>query len=518
MISRALEAEILRLHHAEGWPIGTIATQLRVHHGTVRRVLSQAGVPAAAPAVRATLADPYRAFILQSLEKYPSLRASRLYTMVRERGYPGAPDHFRAIVARLRPRPATEAYLRLRTLPAEQGQVDWASFGKMRVGRALRPLMAFVMVLSYSRMTFLRFYLNAAMGNFLRGHVQAFAMFQSCPRVLLYDNLKSAVLERSGDAVHFHPRLLELAAHYHFQPRPVAPARGNEKGRVERTIRYARDAFFAARSYRDLEDLNAQALAWCAGQAADRPCPQDRQRSVREVFAEERAHLLGLPENPFPTDELLAVQVGKTPYVRFDLNDYSVPHRHVRRTLTVLASEHTVRIVDGNELLATHPRSFDRAAQIEDPAHIEALVAHKRAARAHRAQDRLHHSASSASALFVRAASRGAHLGVLTRGLLQLLDSHGAQALERAIQAALAEDAAHLGAVRHFIDQHARAEALAPPIAVALPADPRVRDLTVRPHSLRDYEQLARTSDEHEPDDQPDPSSDNDEPVGPGDA
>jgi len=119
MIARALAAEILRLHHAERWPIGTIATQLRVHHSSVRRVLMQAGVPVAAPAVRATLVDPYRAFILQSLEKYPTLRASRLYTMVRERGYPGAPDHFRAIVARLRPRPAAEAYLRLRTLPGE---------------------------------------------------------------------------------------------------------------------------------------------------------------------------------------------------------------------------------------------------------------------------------------------------------------------------------------------------------------------------------------------------------------
>ena len=107
---------------------------------------------------------------------------------------------------------------------------------------------------------------------------------------------------------------------------------------------------------------------------------------------------------------------------------------------------------------------------------------------------------------------------MLTRGLLQLLDTHGAQALERAIQAALAEDAAHLGAVRHFIDQHARAEALAPPIAVALPDDPRVRELIVLPHSLRDYEQLTRKSDEREPDDPPDPSSDNDEPPSPGDA
>ena len=522
MISGALEAEILRLHHAEGWPIGTIATQLRLHHATVRRVLTQASVPAAAPAVRATLVDPYRAFILQTLEKYPRLRASRLYTMVRDRGYSGAPDHFRAIIARVRPRPLAQAYLRLRTLPGEQGQVDWAFFGKMRVGRALRPLMAFVMVLSYSRMTFVRFYLNAAMGNFLRAHVQAFAFFGSCPRVLLYDNLKSAVLERSGDAIHFHPRLLELAAHYHFQPRPVAPARGNEKGRVERAIRYIRDAFFAARTYRDLDDLNAQALAWCSGQAADRPCPEDRQRNVRETFELESAHLLDLPESAFPSDERLAVAVGKTPYVRFDLNDYSVPHRHVLRTLTVLASEHTVRVVDGDELVATHARSFDRAAQIEDPAHVAALVSRKRAARTHRAQDRLHHSTPSAGALFLRAANRGAHLGSLTRGLLQLLDTHGAQALERAIQATLAQDAVHLGAVRHFIDQHARADALAPPIAVALPADPRVRELSVRPHSLHEYDQLARSCDEHQPDqeplpnDQTEPSGGDDEPSGSG--
>lgn len=119
MITRALEAEILRLHHTEHWPIGTIAAQLRVHHGTVRRVLAQAGVPVATSAARASIVEPYRAFIAQTLAKYPTLRASRLYHMVRERGYPGAPDHFRAIVAQLRPRPAAEAYLRLRTLPGE---------------------------------------------------------------------------------------------------------------------------------------------------------------------------------------------------------------------------------------------------------------------------------------------------------------------------------------------------------------------------------------------------------------
>src|SRR5690242_9010015 len=109
MIPRALEAEILRLHQVEQWPIGTIAAQLRVHHSTVRRVLAQAGVPAAAKTVRASIAEPYLPFITEILAKYPTLRASRLYAMVRERGYPGAPDHFRAIVARLRPPPVGEA-------------------------------------------------------------------------------------------------------------------------------------------------------------------------------------------------------------------------------------------------------------------------------------------------------------------------------------------------------------------------------------------------------------------------
>ena len=104
----------------------------------------------------------------------------------------------------------------------------------------------------------------------------------SVPRVLLYDNLKSAVLERQGDAIRFHPTLLELAAHYRFQPRPVAVARGNEKGRVERAIRFARDAFFAARTFRDVDDLNAQAADWCQGSAAVRYSP--RSSRIFSIF------------------------------------------------------------------------------------------------------------------------------------------------------------------------------------------------------------------------------------------
>ncbi len=149
--------------------------------------------------------------------------------------------------------------------------------------------MAFVMVLSYSRHLFLRFYLGASMSYFIRGHVEAFSYFNAVPRVLLYDNLKSAVLERAGDAIRFNPTLLELAAHYRFEPRPVAVARGNEKGRVERAIRFARDAFFAAREFRDLDELNAQALTWCEGAAAERPCPEDRRRARSARYSRRSA-------------------------------------------------------------------------------------------------------------------------------------------------------------------------------------------------------------------------------------
>jgi len=228
-ISAELEAQILRYYHVEKWRPGTIARQLGVHHGTVARVLAQAGLPRLGRRQRPSQIDPYLPFILETLEKFPTLTASRLYAMVRERGYPGGPNHFRHVIAWHRPRPKAEAYLRLRTLPAEVGQVDWAHFGRHAIGRALRPLMAFVMVLSYSRDIFLHFFLNACIENFLRGHVGAFRKWRGVPRALLYDNLKSVVLERSGDAIRFHPTLLEFAGHYRFEPRPVAVARGNEK-------------------------------------------------------------------------------------------------------------------------------------------------------------------------------------------------------------------------------------------------------------------------------------------------
>ena len=512
-IAPDLAARIRRLYEVEHWRVGTIATQLHVHRDTVRRVLhAPGGAPSGVP-LRRSVFEPYRDFIAQTLEKYPTLTASRLFDMVSERGYAGQRSHFRHLVSTLRPRAPAEAYLRLRTLPGEQMQIDWAHFGHLQIGRARRPLMGFVAVLSYSRRVFLRFSLNAQMDSFLRGHVQAFLAFGGLGRVLLYDNLKSVVLERVGDAIRFNPEFLAFAAHYRFEPRPVAICRGNEKGRVERHIDFIRKSFFAARQFSDVEDLNAQAVAWCEGRAFDRPWPQDDSLSVRQAFAVEQPRLLGLPATAYALGQRLEVAVAKTPYVRFDLNDYSVPHTHVRRTLSVLADEQQVRVFDGASELARHPRSFDRHQMIEDPQHVQALVEHKRRARTHRGCDALAQVAPASTALLQLAAARGYSLRGITAELLRLLDQYGAPALQAAMLEAVQRDVPHPNAVRLVLERRREQAARPPALALALPEHVTRRDAPMRMQSLaaydRRYDRAKDRPDKH-PDNHPPESSDDD--------
>jgi transposase len=231
MIPLAQVAEIRRLFFAEHWRVGTIATQLGLHPDTVRRALATERF--VRPAImRPSQLDPYRPFLQETLQRYPRLRATRLFEMLRQRGYPGSVVQLRRVVRTLRPVPAAEAYLRLTLLVGEQGQADWGSFGTVTIGHATRRLSAFVLVLSWSRALHAVFTLDQTLESFLRGHVEAFQAFQGVPRVVLYDNLRSAVLERQGDAIRLHPRLLELCGHYHFVPRPCAVAAAHEKAQA----------------------------------------------------------------------------------------------------------------------------------------------------------------------------------------------------------------------------------------------------------------------------------------------
>ena len=488
-INSELRAEILRLYHAEKWRLNTIARQLRVHYSTVRRVIEQEGqvLPRAKCARKV---DPYLPFIEETLRLYPGLRASRLHAMVTERGYTGKAPQFRSIIAKLRGSRHAEPYQRLRTLPGEQAQVDWGHFGRIEIGRASRPLMAFVMVLSYSRAIYLRFFVSQSTSNFLHGHEMAFLWFGGISRDCLYDNLKSVVLERTGKAIRFNSQFMDFAAHYRFHPQPVGVRRGNEKGRVERAIGYIRTNFFPARSFQDLADLNRQALLWCEGAALARCWPEDSRRTVGEVLLEERQHLLPLPQNGYPCHERCEVIIAKAPYARFDLNDYSVPPSMVQKTLVVAATTETVRILDGNTVVATHARCYDRGRTIEDKAHTEELSALKAVAGQHRRTNLLSEAVPSTAQLLTRAAERGEPLGRTTRQLQELLHAYGAAALESAIREALDNDLPNPHAVRLVLERHRSEAGKTAALPVSLPDDPRVRDLVLRPRGLGGYGKL----------------------------
>ncbi len=483
-------AEIRRLFYAEHWKVGTIATQLGLHPDTVRSALATDRFNRA-KRLRPTKLDPYIDFIQQTLKRYPRLRATRIYQMIRSRGYEGGIVQLRRLVRRLRPAPQREAFLCLRSFAGEQGQVDWAHFGVVRIGHAQRRLSGFVLTLSYSRALALEFFFDQSLENFLRGHVRAFHQLGGVPRVLLYDNLRSAVLARRGDVVQFHPRLLELCAHYHFEPRPCRPGRGNEKGRVERAIRYVRESFFAARPFTTLEDFNRQARAWRDDVAHLRPWPGGDKRAVAELLEEERELLLPLPAHPFETDQLLPIRSGKTIYVRFDLNDYSIPHTAIQRPLSLIASDIQVRILDGQAEIARHRRSYDKRQRITDPKHQQALIEHKRRALGSTPNSRLLAVAPEVEILLQAALSRGEPVGAQTTELTHLLDDYGPVELRTAVREALERETPRASSVAYLLNRRRRHRRRRPSLPVRLTQRPELEDLHVQPHDPEVYDELA---------------------------
>jgi transposase len=453
MITKDLEGHILRLHSNEKWAVGTIAKHLRVHHTVVSRVLNSVDSDGRIQVLRPSLIDPFLPFIREQLTKYPDLTASRLHGMCVARGYSGAADHFRFRIRCLRPRRVPEAFLRLATLPGDEGQVDWGHFGKLKVGRAERPLVAFVMVLSYSRRIHLSFHLSMETGVFLSAHEAAFAAFGGVPRVLLYDNLKSAVIERKGEHIRFNERMIEFASHHRYEPRPVAVRRGNEKGRVERAIRYIRSSFFAGLEFNGLEDLNARAKHWCEQVAGSRRHVEDETLSVNDALLKERPFLGRLPDAGFPTPASLAVRIGKTPFARVDGNDYTVPHENVCSEVTAYLTETEVLLVREGKEIARHPRSWSRGERVENAAHIEALRAMKKHASGASATDRLQALLPSAHEFFTEMHRQGNNIGGTVGSLAHCVEQYGAEAAEKALKLVLVSDRITLHHVRTQLER-----------------------------------------------------------------
>lgn len=485
-VSRETEAEIRRLFFAEHWKRGTIAAQLGVHPDVVVRVVGSLGPAPRCNEPTMTLIEPFAAFVDETLTTYPRLVATRLFDMVRERGYTGSIRTLRKYVQANRPRPKVEASLRMQTLPGEQAQIDWAHVGELPVTGGRRALWVFLMVLAYSRAVFAELVLSLDAHSLRRSLLRAGAFFGGSTRQWLFDNPKTVVLERNGDAVRFHPLLLDVAAQLHVQPRLCAPRRPQEKGGVERAVRYFKERFFAARSFHSIAHGNAQLREFIDTIAHARPHPIWPERSVADVFADERRRLLSLPDPMPSTDHVAPSAVDQRGFVRLDTNRYSVPHTHAGGSLTLVASDTELHWLDGDTIVARHERCWGRNQWFERPEHRQALVQEKRAARDLKGRDRLRFEVPNIEPLIERWSEAGHHLGTMVARTIVLLNAYGAPVLRDVVGEMIERGTHDSGAMAILCEQRRKQRGHRPPSIVSFSDHVNERD--VIPHDLGGYD------------------------------
>jgi hypothetical protein len=252
-----------------------------------------------------------------------------------------------------------------------------------------------------------------------------------------------------------------------------------------------RDSFWAGRTFTTLAECNRQAWLWRDQVAHQRRWPGEDGRTVQEVFQEEQPRLMPLPLHPFSTDRIETVGSRKAIYIRFDLNDYSIPPEAVGRPLTLVATDTSVRLLDGAVEIARHPRTYDRNKQVLDPAHREALLKIKRKAFYGTPAGRLEQAVPESKALLDLAFAQGESAGSQTAQLLKLLEEYGPAALRRAIGEALQRNTPRACSVAFLLRRHPQRRH----IALDLSRHPEAQSVDVRPHALETYDELARTED-----------------------
>lgn len=480
-----LVAEIQRLYGVEGWKVGTIARLMHVHHRRVTRILGLRPPPE--PRRKwDQLLTAYHAFIVETLRQYPTLCATRLYDMLRERGYGGSATTVRRYVRPLRPRKIPEAFLQIETLPGEQAQVDWAHVGQFSVDGGTRALWMFVMVLAHSRAIYAELVMDLTVHSLVRSLVRASCYFGGCVRQWLFDNPKTVVLARAGEDVRFHAVLLDAAVVMRVQPRLCVVRKPTDKGKVERAIRYLRDRFLAGRTIHSIEQSNAQLQTFLHDVTDARPHPRLQPRTVGEVFAQERTALLTLPST-FPDGaRTQLVRVDAYASVRFETNRYSVPPEHAQKPVMLRVDDVEVRVFDGTTCVATHPRCFGKHKVVENPEHRKELLIQRRRGRPTKGRDRLMAAAPDVEKLLATMFRNGQNIGLCTVRLLQLLDLYGEESLRRGIADLNANNTCELSALAVRCDAHRRTLHAPTQLPVSLPKG--VVDREVIPHNLEDYD------------------------------
>jgi transposase len=382
-IDHQIRSRILVEFHENGKNKKEIAAALGVDEATVEKVITLDSIEKSDIALhRPQMITPFLPYIREKLEETPKIPASALWRQCTELGYPGKQDHFRALISEVRPRKQKEAFLRTETLQGEQAQVDWGIFGKIAAGKsATRQLSCFVMVLSYSRRTFAMFFQDQKQSTLQKAHNLAFQYFGGVPRKILYDNMKSVVLSHKKNEIRFNQDFLKYAKNLSFEPFATNVRSPEEKGKVERTIRYIRNSFFIGRKFDNIDHLNQQLQQWLIKVTDERKHQTEASLTVKQAWALERRVLRPIPAHlPPPTEEISAT-VSKTCYVQYDTNFYSVPTKFSGEDVVIIASHDDVQIMFGDVEIARHRRSWNRKYYTENPEHFAELRRMKEAGR-----------------------------------------------------------------------------------------------------------------------------------------
>jgi transposase len=345
--------------HQQGLSVSAIARQLECDRKTVRKYIERGlKAPAYGPRQpRATVVAAFETYLRERIAAFPELTGSRLLREIKELGYSGGYTAVKDFLRTVRPKALQAFERRFETPPGKQAQVDFAYFRTVFTDQpgAERIVWLFSLVLGHSRMMWGRFVAHQDLQTVLRCHIAAFEALGGAPAEILYDRMKTAVLGEVDDqGIAYNRKLLDLAAHYRFLPKACRPYRAKTKGKVERPFRYVREDFFLGRSFRNLDDLNAQFRHWLDTVANPRR-HATTGRIVLEHFAEEKPYLKPLPATPFSLVLSLDRRVTREGMVSVGGNLYSVPDCTRRRIVEVQTLANEIRILEDDRLIAVHP-------------------------------------------------------------------------------------------------------------------------------------------------------------------
>ena len=462
-------SQVKHLYEVEHLTIRQIARELRMCTKTISRIVTGKVIP---KKPRPTLLGPYLRLVDEWYRSHPSLKATQVYERLKDYGYTGKYSQVSAYTKTLRKRhPAV--YHELEFLPGECAQVDWME-AKLPFG----TVYGFVFVLAWSRYLFVRFYPRSSMEFFLDGHIEAYKEIKGAARENWYDNLKSVVIRRTPERV-FNAQFVDFARHMGFSIHACNPGKGNEKGRVERAIRDIRN-FIEVNEYTDIRDLNTKTDRW------RKEWNGRTHRTTRMIPASaliEEA-LVPLPAILYQPYRIIEASIGKTAFVEFDTNRYSVPTDYACRTAGVIAYPWYVDIMVDGRKIARHTRSFGRYQKIEHPFHRQKLLERTPHGKYERIYHLMRRMGKEIDLFLAEAESKGEDRLVYAYGLFRLLRSSSKEMLLSAVRQANTLGIHRLGYIENLLGFKDADPAVYPQNASLL-------DISYERRELTDYDDLA---------------------------